>query len=203
MIKTSQCYNIWNATLLHCVKQPESYDAIKYGFKVRPPKNFHQHRDRFVYEKLAEKLYSFEDAVYYSIANINQGITYIRDSHWSIYSDFMKVQDALQYWFEEDLKNIKKEINKEEMSLFFKGSTSQALPEVFTWYRQKKLNIQTLMALQKVYRLIDNIEYYDNIYENVIQYIKKSSQLLIIKNKSKIKVISQKVLNLDDIFDVQ
>jgi hypothetical protein len=201
MIKTEACYNIWNAIVLHCIKQPASYDAIKYAFKVRPPKNFKNHRDRYVYENVAQKLNSTEEAVYYSLANIDYGITYIRQSNWEYFKQFMKIQDGVQYWYEEDLKAIKKGINKDVLKSFFLGDTYHSLPDCIMWYRQRKLNLHTLLILNKLYKNIDNIVYYDNIYENVVQYIRKSSQLLVIKNKNKLMSISQRVLSLDDILD--
>jgi hypothetical protein len=191
-------YRVWNSVLLHCVRSPGVYDAVKYKFKVRLPRNFAQkHPDRYVYESFGKKLQTTENMVFFSLANIHAGVYYVRECDMSHYVEFMQIQDGLAYWVEQDSKKIKRYIQPlPNKDFFFFGSSERDCPEVITWARQKKINFQTLLVLQKYSNLLDRCIHHDPIYTQVINYFKSASQLLLVKNKERIIDITKNELCL-------
>jgi hypothetical protein len=195
-------YGIWRSVSIHCcdLGQPD-FSALKYNFRVTLPSNFSTtYSDRFAYQGFGEKLHSLQDGVYFSIANLNAGCTYIRDADLDHYYNFMKIQDGLSYWFGQELKwmitkRLETKKYEDNPKDYFISRDPNNLPPIVIDYRQKNLSLQTLAVFQKLFKLLDKSVIDDTIYAYVNHFIKKSSMLLVTKDQhTKIKELLEKHL---------
>lgn len=200
MIDAERCYQIWTASHLHC---NTNYDAIKYQFKIKRVKEFSTHKDRFVYQTIANKLSSAENVIYFSLSNLCKNVHYIRDTTFENYFEFQKIQDGLLYWFEQDINKIAIELDRwqehdKNTIRFFINSSKDNLPRIVTWYRQNKISFQTIAILQKLYLFLDQVVCDSLIYNDTLTFLKKSSKLLYLGDKKHLlkSVVENKILTI-------
>jgi len=97
-------YSTYVAVKLHFEKG--SYDAFKYNFKGPQKKiaSFQKSNDRFAYEKLAKKYHNFQDLVFFLVANVLAGHTWIRDMTDETYVMWTAKMQRLSYQFSADMQ---------------------------------------------------------------------------------------------------
>lgn len=196
-IKSSTLYSIWKSVHLHSCCSQLNYNALYYNFKVRLPLDYNTtYKDRYVYKNLGDKLTEFVDGVYFSIANMNKGLYYIRDADLDHYYNFMKIHDGLSYWFGQELKwIISKRLSlpkyEDQPEKYFISLDTNNLAQLVVDYKQNNLSLQTIVIFQKLFKLLD-INKFDDILNQValIHFLKKTSTLIILGDHQKQNIMA-------------
>lgn len=96
-------YSTYIAIKLHFEKG--SYDAFKFNFKGPQKKigAFLKSNDRFVYEKIAKKYPNFQNLVWFLLANVLDGRTWIRDMSDDVYQLWVAKMQRMTYQFSTDM----------------------------------------------------------------------------------------------------
>lgn len=96
-------YSTYIAIKLHFEKG--SYDAFKFNFKGPQKKigAFMKSNDRFAYEKIAKKYPNFQNLVFFLLANVLDGRTWIRDMTDEAYHVWTAKMQRMSYQFSTDM----------------------------------------------------------------------------------------------------
>ena len=108
MINHFRFYEIYTAITLHF--KSGSYDFWKYKGVINiTEKSFQKSKEKYIFQKFADKCDSEEMAVGYCVSNIMSGNTYIRSFNMEEYKKWISYRDAVSYKFEEEWKIYLKE----------------------------------------------------------------------------------------------
>ena len=129
------------------------YDYFKYNGKMRVnEEKFRTRRDHYQFEKIA-RIYDREKFVRYLVSNFvneeeyifgtSQGRAMMNHKKWQ------KNIESFNYQFKEDIQTLKED-NPQFDSLFIIGADGEVHPFIFKLYLREKININTLVVLNKL-----------------------------------------------------
>ena len=129
------------------------YDYFKYNGKIKVNEDkFRTRRDNYQFEKLA-RIYDKEKFVQYLVANFIHDEEYILGmSQGRAMMNYKKLQkniESFNYQFKEDIQTLK-EYHPQFDSLFIIGADGEVHPFAFKLYLREKININTLVVLNKL-----------------------------------------------------
>lgn len=131
----------------------EEYDFIKYNGKIRSNvDSYEKRKDRFYFEKLAKRKDAKEFIISNFISNPHAWIGDLVNSSFAEkeFMDWKKRNQALSYWFEEDLKKL---LNNFDENVIIVGNT---LPKLLKLLLQKKISIETVVILNDLVQFFPN-----------------------------------------------
>ena len=129
------------------------YDYFKYNGKIKVNEDkFRTRRDHYQFEKLA-RIYDKEKFVQYLVANFIHDEDYILGmSQGRAMMNHKKLQkniESFNYQFKEDIQTLR-DYHSQFDSLFMTGADGEVHPLAFKLYLRDKLNINTLVVLDKL-----------------------------------------------------
>ena len=129
------------------------YDYFKYNGKIKVNEDkFRTRRDHYQFEKLA-RIYNREKFIQYLVANFIQDEDYILGmSQGRAMMNHKKCQkniESFNYQFKEDIQTLR-EYHSQFDSLFITGADGEVHPFAFKLYLREKININTLVVLNKL-----------------------------------------------------
>lgn len=148
-------YRFYNALKLHFAGK---YDAVKYQYKTSAnPKSFWKRRDKFFFAKIAKKFNDPHDLINYYVAH------FIEDGGWvgdmigreEVYTQWLKVQESLGYYFEQDL--IKLEDKCEVFDELFAMKENQ-YPLIVQEYLAGEINLETLAIFENLFGVMNKLD---------------------------------------------
>ena len=142
-----------------------NYDYQKYNGKVKATEeSFLKRRDRFFFKKL-EKKYSKQELEMYFVSNfINSTSKWIgnllsQDSE-KVFLDYKKNQQSLTYTFKNQIQFLKETQLKNKLFEVKDGH-----PELFKYYLQGKVGLQTILILNDE---LNFISYWNNNMNDIV-----------------------------------
>ena len=129
------------------------YDYFKYNGKIKVNEDkFRTRRDHYQFEKLA-RIYDREKFIQYLVANFIQDEDYIlgmsQGRAMMNHKKWQKNIESFNYQFKEDIQTLR-EYHSQFDSLFITGADGEVHPFAFKLYLREKININTLVVLNKL-----------------------------------------------------
>jgi len=129
------------------------YDYFKYNGKIKVNEDkFRTRRDHYQFEKLA-RIYNREKFIQYLVANFIQDEDYIlgmsQGRAMMNHKKWQKNIESFNYQFKEDIQTLR-EYHSQFDSLFITGADGEVHPFAFKLYLREKININTLVVLNKL-----------------------------------------------------
>ena len=130
-----------------------NYDYFKYNGKIKVNEDkFRTRRDHYQFEKLA-RIYDREKFIQYLVANFIQDEDYIlgmsQGRAMMNHKKWQKNIESFNYQFKEDIQTLR-EYHSQFDSLFITGADGEVHPFAFKLYLREKININTLVVLNKL-----------------------------------------------------
>ena len=130
-----------------------NYDYFKYNGKIKVNEDkFRTRRDHYQFEKLA-RIYDREKFIQYLVANFIQDEDYIlgmsQGRAMMNHKKWQKNIESFNYQFKEDIQTLR-EYHSQFDSLFMTGTDGEVHPFAFKLYLREKININTLVVLNKL-----------------------------------------------------
>jgi len=130
-----------------------NYDYFKYNGKIKVNEDkFRTRRDHYQFEKLA-RIYNREKFIQYLVANFIQDEDYIlgmsQGRAMMNHKKWQKNIESFNYQFKEDIQTLR-EYHSQFDSLFITGADGEVHPLAFKLYLREKININTLVVLNKL-----------------------------------------------------
>jgi hypothetical protein len=122
-------YSTYIAVKLHFERG--SYDAFKYNFKGphKKTQTFLKSKDKYVYEKLAQRYPKMNELIHFFLANILAGNTWIRDMTDEAYIEWLGRVQSMTYRFNTDMNKLREYAGDRELTfdecLVFNQATMQ------------------------------------------------------------------------------
>jgi hypothetical protein len=158
------------------------YDFFKYGAKTRASiTSFNKRSDKYWFEKTSRK-YNDKEVVDFLVSNFvasdnpsNLWIGEIINSGERIYSDWMRRQQSLTYFFKEQSNELFSEIKLEDALNCSKGH-----PPVLKKFLSGKLSLETFVIYNKIFHFSKDFDekLVDPVWETVSLKIFKYSPFL-------------------------
>lgn len=186
-----KCYVTYLALKLHFTSQ--SYDFFKYGGKTSASGSAYEtRRDRYQFEKLAR--HPDPLGVMLAHISINPKSAWIGDMSPSsdAYIQFVKRNDALAYYFKEDLGRIKENLDD---NLVVPSGTH---PFLLSALIANKVSLETVCILQALYNFIP---YWDDTIQDPIIWPENRNRIVKMLpflefDKAKMKEIAETNIDL-------
>jgi hypothetical protein len=129
------------------------YDYFQYNGKIKVNEDkFRTRRDHYQFEKLA-RIYDREKFIQYLVANFIQDEDYIlgmsQGRAMMNHKKWQKNIESFNYQFKEDIQTLR-EYHSQFDSLFITGADGEVHPFAFKLYLREKININTLVVLNKL-----------------------------------------------------
>ena len=109
MINHFKFYKIYSAVMAH-FNAAGTYDFFKYNGEInRKESSFFVRKDKYLFQKIADKCENEEMAIGFCISNIVAENTYIRNFNMEEYKKWISYRDGLSYKFKEEFDIYLKE----------------------------------------------------------------------------------------------
>ncbi len=130
-----------------------NYDYFKYNGKIKVNEDkFRTRRDNYMFEKMA-RIMNKEKFVEYLVSNFISEEDYVLNSSQGRammnHKKWQKNIESFNYQFKQDIQTLK-EYNSQFDSLFMTGADGVVHPFAFKLYLREKININTLVVLDKL-----------------------------------------------------
>ena len=155
-MKSFEAYKKYVALKLHF--QSKSYDYFKFagGVKVSREK-FETRNDKYFFDRIC-KIYDESQFECLLVSNfIHKKDAWVGDvlseEGRTIYTDWRKKQQSLEYSFKQDLLTIKELIDSKQIESFdslFKPRKSETWPKIIELALQKTITIETFVIMNKI-----------------------------------------------------
>ena len=152
-----KAYKYYMAIKLHFTSK---YDVFESRGHVKGSRDaFNSRNDRYIFEKLAQKLSNDKDIIQFFVSNFaygNETAIYSNGEADELYALWQKRKQSITKVFIDDLANIINyvEIKKLDSKNLFKGSNGD-LPILLDLYLGGKVTIETMRILDDYYPFID------------------------------------------------
>jgi hypothetical protein len=152
MITGFECYKYYLGIKLHFTS--DKYDVIKAGGKVSAGQTaYAKRRDKYFFEKLAEKLDQPRYAIRYFVANFAYGhdnVVYDREVSQDLLTKWIKVKESLSKVFEDELEIIYNDSVKNKLSskqVFY--CTQNGICSIIKLWKAGKISIETVNLIMQ------------------------------------------------------
>jgi len=176
----------------------ENYDFIKYNGKIKSSADsFEKRRDRFFFAKLSKRSDIKEYLI--SVFTQNKPIKWIGDlvnnsSLEDSYTEWKKRNQALAYFYSEDLKNL---LTNLEDNITIKDDQHPFLLKMFL---RKKISLETLVILNDLCKFFPywNKHLENDPLWNDIELLCRKYRSFLNYDRKEMRKITVKVFNLSD-----
>lgn len=152
-------YSTYIAIKLHFEKG--SYDAFKFNFKGPQKKlgAFLKSNDRFAYEKIAKKYPKFDELVFFLLANVLDGHTWIRDMNDQSYQMWSAKMQRMTYQFNIDMTILHDYAVNHELSFddcLMPCGSNKSIP-ILDLYRKGSIQIESIITIDVLVDFLSRI----------------------------------------------
>ena len=125
----------------------EDYDYFKYNGKSNvSKKSFDKRSDKYVFEKINNRYISKEITERFFVANLVQGVTWIRDFNDSNYNKMMRYRQSMSYSFSGDCRTLFNGVDPPDV---FK-TPKDSYPLILTYFLEDQISIETLVIINRL-----------------------------------------------------
>lgn len=194
-----QAYQIYLSMRLHFTSP--KFDITKTRVRRPTPEAFQRVKYRWTMEKMAKR-YSQEEFISLLAANFAAGDKYggmfnVMEAD-DRYREWMKRNESLTYRYKEDLSYLAgKVIPVEGVNLPDALWTGDSHPLIVREFLGHKIQIETLVILNRLYKFTEVVGTADPVLEEVVTLVRKYSPF-VKADKEKFRVLTENVLDLSD-----
>lgn len=190
-----KCYKCYLAMKMHFTSD---YDIVKYQGKIKATNQafFQRHNIVLMFQKLAKK-YQGDELINYLLAN------FVNNPKWSLdqlnseesretFLKWKKRNESLSYVYRQDLERLLNIHNQDviDETFFYCSKTGNNIiehPLLLREYLSKKICIETLVILNKIYDYVKDFDIYmsnDPLWKEVSTLIKNYSPFIKINKET-------------------
>lgn len=173
----------------------ESYNALKYNFKVRVnPSSFDKRRDRYQFEKLSRKFKDKQELINYFVSNFvyDDSIKWIGNMKDDNLLQYNKIHQAISEYFKTDLSKLNIHCQKASISfdmMLSKSSDGSIYPDIIGLFHDGTIHIESVCILHQltnflthINKIIEDTILWPDLYHKLYKY-----NLFVHCNKDKMR----------------
>lgn len=172
MIDPFEAYNIFQSIRNHF--KNESFDAFKYGFKVRTKREtFEKDKNAAFYRRAVRQYPNKKDLTKFFLANVIENPKcWIGNCHKDHLIEWKRRTESLTYFFKQDCETLVKRFD--DPTLLFRGSP----PGIVNEYLGGRINLETLTVFDKFTGVVSNMKDESGLFDDTKMLVKKYGPFL-------------------------
>lgn len=188
MITGFRAYTLYLAVQRHFA--PGSYNCFKYNFRVRVPiETYEKRRDKFVFEKLANKYITEERLINFYVANTLSGQTYAGGMTDRAFSEWKGNISNLSYNYGVDMKKVfcyTSTCDYQQLTNNIDGNYPIILRLLIT----DQIRIESVIVFHKLTGFLDSCPEYDRlIWPELKHKLEAYAPFIKVSDKKKLELV--------------